>query len=255
MELESFFQGELIVFKSFSKLIDGSRYRFSSLKGRSWFFIVSIFVLVCASSSLYADMVADVSDVEVNFEKDMKNFRHTFKLKNDGVIIEEIADIRAECGCTTSEMKKRKLHPGEEADLTVSIDLNKGDRSSRKSVLVVTESGKTLVLSIGPTIARAPKYIKIYPRYVYWHLQQGDNEAKKIYIEKAGEKDIESLDVVSGGDFVVNISELERGAKYQITISPVPDRTLTALKDQVEIWYRVSGVADANRVNIIAHIR
>ncbi len=48
--------------------------------------------------------------------------RYTFKVKNLGDEVLEIKRVATSCGCTTAEVTKDRIAPGEEADLNVAYD-------------------------------------------------------------------------------------------------------------------------------------
>lgn len=48
--------------------------------------------------------------------------RHTFKIKNTGSKILEIKKLATSCACTTAEIAKEKINPGEEVELLVTYD-------------------------------------------------------------------------------------------------------------------------------------
>jgi len=46
---------------------------------------------------------------------------HTFVLINDSSIALEINEVRTSCGCTTSEVRRKKILPGESAEVPVKF--------------------------------------------------------------------------------------------------------------------------------------
>lgn len=47
---------------------------------------------------------------------------HTFKIKNSGDEVLEIIKVATSCGCTSAEVSRKKINPGEYTDLLVTYD-------------------------------------------------------------------------------------------------------------------------------------
>ena len=64
---------------------------------------------------------------------------HTFVLENDSIDTLRIKDIHSSCGCTTSEIKRKKILPGESVDVSVSFDTKGYSGKVGQSVRIHTD--------------------------------------------------------------------------------------------------------------------
>ncbi|MDD5115699.1 MAG: DUF1573 domain-containing protein [Candidatus Omnitrophica bacterium] len=69
--------------------------------------------------------------------------KHVFSLKNDSAQILNITGTYASCGCTTSDMDKNSIKPGESASLEVRFDPKGYSGPITQYVYVNTNSKKT----------------------------------------------------------------------------------------------------------------
>jgi len=86
---------------------------------------------------------------------------HTFVLTNAGDETLEIGNVRTSCGCTTTDLAKKSLAPGESVNLDAVFDtVGYGDRTVTKMIYVESNDPATpkLVLQIKGTVNRAQKY-------------------------------------------------------------------------------------------------
>lgn len=58
--------------------------------------------------------------------------KHTFQLKNSGKQTLEIKKVSTSCACTTAEVDKEKISPGEEVEVKVTYDTGKMSGSHAK---------------------------------------------------------------------------------------------------------------------------
>ena len=86
---------------------------------------------------------------------------HTFVLTNAGDETLQIGNVRTSCGCTTTDLAKKSLAPGESVNLNAVFDsVGYGGRTVTKMIYVESNdpAHPELVLQIKGTVNRAQKY-------------------------------------------------------------------------------------------------
>ena len=86
---------------------------------------------------------------------------HTFVLTNAGDEVLAISNVRTSCGCTTTDLAKKSLGPGESVNLDAVFDtVGYGGRTVTKMIYVESNDPATskLVLQLKGTVNRAQQY-------------------------------------------------------------------------------------------------
>lgn len=100
------------------------------------FFLILIFIIIGIAAYGYfkaipsiENQTADLPKIEItpkyfNFGEAEYGqiLTHSFLVKNTGKAVLEIKRIATSCPCTTAEIEKEKINPGEEAELLVKYD-------------------------------------------------------------------------------------------------------------------------------------
>lgn len=64
---------------------------------------------------------------------------HTFRLRNDSTEILRITGIHTSCGCTTSQIEKAEVPPGESVDIQVKFDTKGASGAKEQFVYIHTD--------------------------------------------------------------------------------------------------------------------
>jgi mono/diheme cytochrome c family protein len=106
---------------------------------------ISILAAICAISCVVAQPGKEPSAPKIVFDAETFDFgkvedgiqiEHKFKVTNSGGSLLKIYNVDASCGCTTPEMHKRQLQPGESATLDVIVDTTMKQFSVTKTIHV-----------------------------------------------------------------------------------------------------------------------
>lgn len=83
--------------------------------------VLSLFITVFFTSS-FAEKALEASTWDFGKIKHGEVVKHVFQITNTSRDELNIKDSNTSCGCTVSEIKKKKLFKGESADLEVKFD-------------------------------------------------------------------------------------------------------------------------------------
>lgn len=114
-----------------------------------------------------------------------------FHFKNTGDTTITITDIKASCGCTTTELTKRTYSPGEEGAIKASMTVGIRSGVQEKSILVSTDDApnKPVTLWLWVNIRQLLTYSS---EVLFWRSNEGSIE-KSIDIGIASPLRLESL--------------------------------------------------------------
>lgn len=183
------------------------------------FFFLSFAVFVCARNA----------DVRIEFKEVAHNFgtinrgdivKHTFRFENTGKDVLEIRNVKASCGCTTAELKDKKIKPGKSGKIEVSFD-SKGYRGHvRKSITVETNSSSHskvfLYLEADVTVPPQPD-LSVVPREPSLGLVL-KGSAGRVFVELVSRGE-ERLVIESVKPNVEGI-EVRKPAKFPVKLDP-----------------------------------
>lgn len=111
---------------------------------------------------------------------------HSFTVKNNGNETLVIAEVTTSCGCTTAEIDKKKISPGDEATLTVTFDPIVHDTMGKttRTVFLETNDPKSPVkkIRIRAFVKKEAKAAEELPSFAYNSAQtlEGYRIATKI---------------------------------------------------------------------------
>jgi hypothetical protein len=87
--------------------------------------VLTLLIAGCSTSSKYPQLEVNPSTFDFGaINADDGIVSTTLKLKNTGSEILEILGVSTSCGCTSAEVDKETLQPGEETNLKVNFDPN-----------------------------------------------------------------------------------------------------------------------------------
>lgn len=164
-----------------------------------------------------------VPEPEFNFGKvdNSETVEHDFILRNEGTGVLKIESVRASCGCTTTELEKNELAPGEEIKIHAATNLKGRQGPQTKSITVMTndpDNPSYQLRIVGEAIAS----IAIEPMSVQFGRIMDDEPREATVVIQSNKPEI-SFKVLSaeldGIDFVKHeIIEVEPGKKYDFKV-------------------------------------
>lgn len=183
---------------------------------RIWFLGLLCFSL---AGTTQASLVFEETTLNLNPEMGATKVEAVFKYENKGNTPVHIKAVKPSCGCTTAELKKNDVAPGEKGQITATFSI--GDRSGLqvKTVSVETDDPKApqTVLTFKANISQA---LEVTPIFVSW---QANEAAKpKTIIAKAGKGvTIKKVDVTSSsGDFTATVEPGSTAGEFKIQVQP-----------------------------------
>lgn len=144
-----------------------------------------------------------------------------FHFKNTGDTTITITEIKASCGCTTTELTKRTYTPGEEGSIKALMAVGIRAGVQEKSILVTTDDapGKPVTLWLRVNIQQL---LTFSSEMLFWRANEGLME-KSVDIGVASPLRLESLAVdrpISPDGVESRIEVIEAGTHYRIFIRP-----------------------------------
>jgi hypothetical protein len=165
---------------------------------------VCLILLTCLllSSLQPAKAILKFESKEINFGKidEGKSINLVFKFTNAGDSILLIQNVRPSCGCTVTQLKKRKYDPGEKGTIPVKfVSKGFGGRKVMKTIRVTSNDRKapTILLKINGMVT-----LKDFARFEissanidFKRISKGRQKSKKLIIKNTGNLDLKILEV------------------------------------------------------------
>ncbi|MCK5862398.1 MAG: DUF1573 domain-containing protein, partial [Candidatus Hydrogenedentes bacterium] len=158
--------------------------------------------------------------------RDTETVSHKFVLRNEGTGTLKITNVRASCGCTTTELEKDVLAPGEEVKISASTNLSGRQGKQVKAVTVTCNDpdNPTVQLRMEGMVTAS---INVEPSRINFG-EILDNEPRESIVTITSTVDDLTFAVKSaeltGMDYVQHeIKEIEAGKSYQLIIKTVGD--------------------------------
>ncbi len=157
-----------------------------------------------------------------------KDVLHDYWFTNTGTGPLEILLVKPSCGCTTASEYDRVVQPGRKGRIPIKVATNHATGTLMKTITVQTNvapPGDSTVLSIRGEIWRA---VQANPNALYFgRVNAGEEANQKLVqttiISTAGGAVMTPGDLKSSNPmFKPELTELERGAKYNLTITATP---------------------------------
>ena len=144
-----------------------------------------------------------------------------FILRNAGSAVLNIENVRASCGCTTTDLPKKNIEPGEEVALQAALNLRGRQGQQTKAITVTSNDPETPTLQLRIT-GEAVASISIDPMAVQLGRIEDDNPREKTVIIQSNKPEI-TFKVISveldGIDFITHeIKEVEPGRKWELSM-------------------------------------
>lgn len=151
---------------------------------------------------------------------------HSFVLRNEGTGVLEIRNVRAGCGCTTTELATDTLAPGEDVAITASTNLRGRQGQQRMAVTVFTNDPvqPTIPLRIEGEVLAS---IMVEPRAVDFGRIDDDQPREQKVTIRSTKDDIDFAILsteLANMDYVTHeVNEIEPRRKYEIALRTTED--------------------------------
>lgn len=138
-----------------------------------------------------------------------------FKFSNTGRAPVRIVSVDASCGCLVPKVEKKSIVPGEQGELVINFDLRNRYGPQEKAVLVQTDDGKKISLSIKTDI---PKSYTVAPMLMKW---AADNQqpVKTVRLTNNNTFPIQLMSVMTSDDKVsAKLKVIRAGFEYELIV-------------------------------------
>ncbi len=169
-------------------------------------------------------LVVPESEVDFGTRRDTETIKHNFVLRNEGDGILEIKNVRASCGCTTTELEKDRLAPGEEVEIGALTNLRGRQGRNTKRVSVTTNDPEnptvhlTMTVTVESSVTIEPARVNFGEIYDDGPLEETVNIHSTIDDLTFSVTSAELTDM----DFIEHeIEVVEPGKSYNINIKSV----------------------------------
>ena len=158
--------------------------------------------------------------------RDTETLVHDFILRNEGTGVLEIKNVRASCGCTTTELEKDKLDPGEEIKINAKVNLSGRQGKQVKAVTVTTNDPETASVQLRMEGMVTASINADPDRVNFGEIR--DDDPREAVVNITSTVDDLSFAVqsaeVKGMEFIEHeIEEVEPGKAYKLVIKTTGD--------------------------------
>ena len=177
---------------------------------------IPLIILVCfmLSSMQQAKAILIFDSQEINFGKidEGKSINLAFKFQNKGDSVLYIKSIRPSCGCTVTQLKKKKYKPGEKGAISVKFVSNGfGGRRVMKSIGVNSNDDKNPYIRLkikGLVTLKNFARIEISPANInFKKISIEKQKSIKLIIKNTGNLDLKILEVSHVPDIIPLFSD------------------------------------------------
>jgi hypothetical protein len=136
-----------------------------------------------------------------------QSVQHTYTIKNEGDSVLNISNVKTSCGCTTAELARKTLAPGESVPLIATMNLRGRKGKTKKSITVSSNDPKTpfLQLVLAVDIQRD---VQVNPPFVNFRYDPQTKSARNG-----------NVTVVFNGDIPRHITHIDTNALTFCTLS------------------------------------
>lgn len=216
---------------------------------KKWLLIIlPIFVFL---PFLSAELVWDKKEIEVKPLELLEKVTATFYFTNTGKIPITISNVQSSCGCTTTELKKKRYEPGEKGEIGVIFTVGARTGLQQKQILVSTDSTSPSLTQLSLKVY-LPEILKLEPSLIEWKVGES-NVTRIIQAEASSSVPVKIIAVNSTSQGIeATWKEVKPGRSYQIevklfkTLKPVYAalriETLVGT-NQISKWFFVRAMA------------
>ncbi|MCC5808293.1 MAG: DUF1573 domain-containing protein [Opitutales bacterium] len=176
--------------------------------------------LLCGVASAAGSLAWESKLFEHTAKPGEERVTATFHFTNAGTAPVEILNLRATCGCTVPDLKKRVYEPGEsgEIDVVFTYGSRTGEQNLRVSVFT-DQPGQPEQLQL---VVNIPQMVELSPRIVYWRRGE-PMEPRTVRINVAKEHGIVITQVRPHNNAFAHRLEEDTSGNYTLEITPPSD--------------------------------
>ena len=190
-----------------------------------------ILLLLACAASLRAELMLDVSAIELKPKPEDEEVETTFKFRNKGSKTVKILGLESACSCLSAELDKAEYQPGEVGTGHASFKVSTFVGRHEKFVTVSTDDPKQAEWQVN-FILDVPAVVDIKPKTLERFI--GDTPGPKSSLVRfTGDEPMKIIKVTPIRDNVnFDWKELKEGREYLVTVTPksTQDVTMSALK-------------------------
>ncbi len=180
-----------------------------------------VFVFCCAFASAAASSLTWESKLfEHTAVPGEERVTATFAFTNTGSAPVEILNMRATCGCTVPELKKRVYHPGESGEIDVVFTY--GSRTGEQNLRVSIFTDEQVPATQLQLLVTIPQMVELSPRIVYWRRGE-PMESRTVNIRVATEHGVAIMEVRPHNNAFTHSLVEEGPGEYTLEITPPTD--------------------------------
>lgn len=150
----------------------------------------------------------------------------TLKFRNAGNQPLEIKSVRPSCGCTTTQLDKNTLQPGEVASVDVSLNIGSATGPVTKTITVTTNdpNNETKIVWLKAEVVRAVQLSMPYIAFV--DLSLGKESTASIQVKNNSSESITCYGFEASNGIIVSPKgkvELKPGEEFKLSATIVPE--------------------------------
>lgn len=139
-----------------------------------------------------------------------------FQFSNVGETPVAISSVQVSCGCLEPKVGKKRIAPGERGELTIIFNLNNRTGPQEKSVLVKTDDGKKIRLTIKVDI---PTSYTVAPVMMTWAVDN-PKPVKTVRLTNKNPFPIQLISAISSTEKVsVELKVIRSDFEYEVIVS------------------------------------
>lgn len=134
-----------------------------------------------------------------------------------------IKKIEKSCVCHSAESNKQEINPGEEVEITGSLEVKRIRNRNTAHIIVVTEeNNEEITTLLEAEIVRRNVFSVSSPQLVWVNR---NIEEKLININVPNQEKITKVEILGGGDYELNLEETPEGKNIKIKPSSTERKT------------------------------
>jgi hypothetical protein len=107
---------------------------------------------------------------------------HTFVLKNTGTSELVISKVKPSCGCTTANLSKNTLQPGEEVEVSATLSL-KGRKGKQRKTITVLSNDRTTPRFALQLVGNVHQVVNVLPSQAVFNIKPGTaTSSRDVYL-------------------------------------------------------------------------
>lgn len=162
-----------------------------------------------------------------------KKVQHSFVIRNSGDAQLQIKDLSISCGCTAAKPSSSLIAPGKSAEIHVTFDSTNFAGKVQKSVVVVTNAGKTPNVTLH-MVGNIVEELQISPRQLsLGKLSPGVAKQSTVTVTNRGGSSVKLLSVKTTSSTlqikaIIRKNEIKPGetGSIEVTVTPRPNAKL-----------------------------